>query len=244
MASALAALPACGVEAESETDASSGNAVSEGQCSGGMCRIASGVFQMGFKLGDSPSERNVRSMRVEAFDIDQFEVTVAKYEACVAAGDCTPAGGRSVSSNCNAGVVGKEQHPINCVDRSQALAYCKKQGKRLPTETEWEFAARGSSSNIYPWGNNRPDKESEHACWARDKGATQLGTCAVGSFPKGKTPIGVQDMSGNVSEWTDEFKDRGGSWRSYNADHIRGSFLSYTEPGREQRVDIGFRCVR
>jgi iron(II)-dependent oxidoreductase len=87
------------------------------------------------------------------FAIDRFEVTVSAYDACVGDGACVAA---ATGNECNAGDPGYEEHPINCVDWDQATAYCEWAGKQLPTEAQWEKAARGLDSRPFPWGDEIP----------------------------------------------------------------------------------------
>ncbi len=95
----------------------------------------------------------------------------------------------------------RSNHPINCVDWNQANAYCTSVGKRLPTEEDWEYAARGTAGNEYPWGNT--PAPSNQLCWngtGNDLGqGNRRSTCPVGSYPAGNTPLG---LAGNVWEWT------------------------------------------
>jgi formylglycine-generating enzyme required for sulfatase activity len=110
-------------------------------------------------------------------------------------------------------------HPINCVDWDQAMAYCRWKGKRLPTEAEWEYAARGNDGRIFPWGNEAPSAKrlnvcgSECAAMAKRELSAEwpayyndddgwAATAPVGSYPEGASPFGALDMAGNVAEWT------------------------------------------
>src|SRR5262249_17539583 len=120
---------------------------------------------------------------------------------------------------CNFGKEGRENHPINCVAWQLADAYCKVKKKRLPTEAEWEFAARGSDGRKFPWGDDPGSKDhmnargTEFSKWETARGLKPtarmydyddgfVGTARVGSFPKGKTKYGANDFIGNVWEWT------------------------------------------
>jgi formylglycine-generating enzyme len=139
---------------------------------------------------------------------------------------------------------GAGQHPINCVDWDQAGAYCRVQGKRLPTEEEWEWAARGATqARTYPWGDLAPGAQ---LCWSGVQ--KRDGTCVVGSFPEGDAPGGIHDLAGNVWEWTGSSWDpdtrvyRGGSWHSAETSHARAAERSKgVVPYRLYYV--GFRCV-
>lgn len=190
-----------------------------------MVRIPAGTFRMGSRDG-YPDERPDHVESVTAFFIDQHEVTVADYEKCVIAGECRkqktirqPDADHKFDRFCNYGRKSRELHPMNCVDWYQARAYCRWVGKRLPTEVEWEYAARSSDGRKYPWGNESPSESLLNACgreciilgaqvgkkwdsmYAADDGWDS--TAPVGSFPRDKSPLGVMDLAGNVAEWTD-----------------------------------------
>lgn len=189
-------------------------APASGGCPAGMAKVSGGSFTMG-KVGD---------FTLSEYCLDLTEVTVSAYAACVKSGKCSAEGiGTQFWSGevqgkgaCNWGVTGRDNHPMNCVDWGQAATFCSAQGKRLPTEQEWEWAARGGSeARAFPWGAAEPDFQ---ACWS---GVTKrTGTCAVGSFSAGNAKGGFQDLAGNVWEWTASKYDatarvgRGGSWGS------------------------------
>ena len=136
----------------------------------------------------------------KTFWIDKNEITVEDYATCWALKFCTlPMQGQGY----NWGVLDKEKFPINGVDWYQAKKYCEWKGKRLATEAEWELAARGTDGRMFPWGNTKPTCDLV----VNDKCGT-TGTQKVGSKPKGDSPYGVHDMSGNVAEWVaDYFKE-------------------------------------
>jgi formylglycine-generating enzyme required for sulfatase activity len=159
------------------------------------------------------------AVTLTGYCIDITEVTVADFGQCVAGGKCTAAsepGTGSYESLCNGTRPDRQDHPINCVTWNQAVAYCAAVGKRLPTEAEWEYAARGGDGRRYPWGNDRPNETRVNACGdecralAKRLGSTRVmyegsdqweGTAPVRSFPAGQSPFGAFDMAGNVAEW-------------------------------------------
>lgn len=196
-------------------------------CAANQVPIPGGTFWM----GDQELAKPVHKVTLSLFCMDKTEVTVAAFRACVRAGDCQPPSATvewkdikpedktKWSQFCTWGRSGLDEHPINCVDWKQASAYCEWTGGRLPTEAEWEYAARGNDGRQYPWGNEPPDAKRLNACgsecvsmakkrldatWAPmytgDDGWPA--TAPVGSYPKGASPFGVLDMAGNVWEWT------------------------------------------
>lgn len=159
----------------------------------GMVRIAAGTFQMGsagrLTYETSFDERAAHAVTLKAFLLDQHEVTVQEYSRCVQAGKC------GAPNGCNWGKPELAQHPVNCVNWHDATDYCAWSGKRLPTEEEWEFAAKGRAGRKYPWGEAEPERQ---LCWRR---SNPTETCPVGSHPESTTAEGVQDLAGNVMEW-------------------------------------------
>lgn len=221
-----------------------------------MVIVPAGDFTMGSWNREGYSdERPQRTVYLHDYWIDQTEVTVAHYHRCVESGAC---GLPSMGDPCNY-YSGRSDHPVNCVPWSQAVAYCEWAEKRLPTEAEWEKAARGTDGLIYPWGNQPPD-----ASLANFGGAIGGSTVPVASYPAGASPYGVLDMAGNVREWVlDWYKGtyyflgprknppgptsgqgkvlRGGSWFD-GPNEVRAAFRSRTTSINRTDTD-GFRCV-
>jgi len=214
--------------------------------------------------GSFPSSATDGPATVGRFYLDVTEVTASAYAACVTAGGCSRPGG---GARCTFGVAGKERHPVNCVDWTQAERYCRWAGRRLPSEVEWEWAARGADRAApYPWGAGPPRAQ---ACWSglgSDRRSRRFeATCEVGSYPAGDSPQGVKDLAGNVAEWTtgviEQYRvDRGGSWATVDPEQLTATHRG----GREYQVgassaarmvveplspaarrgDLGFRCAR
>jgi len=221
-----------------------------------MVKLPGSEFTMGFDYGD-PDERPTVSVVLSNYEMDVTEVTVSAFAACVRAGKCTAA---ARETGCNAEDPRRASDPVNCVDYDQAAAYCTSVGKRLPTEAEWEFAARGFDRNrMFPWGLDKPDAQ---VCWKR---SAEQGTCPVGSYPTNASRFGLLDLAGNVWEWTsscycayDDYAKcqkenrksctrvtRGGSWADTNPGQLRVT----NRPGtlgeaRPTQQKVGFRCVR
>jgi tRNA A-37 threonylcarbamoyl transferase component Bud32 len=177
------------------------------------------------------------------FCIDRTEVTVAAYRACPI---CSAP---DTEAFCNWNASGRDSHPVNCVDALQADAYCAWRGGRLPTELEWQFAARGPDVRSYPWGEAAP---SNQLCWSgvssRYVSGANGGTCTVGSFPAGRSPFGLDDMVGNVSEWTSTSEGqyrvrRGGGWAHTDPGVLLAALRTRVTPAYRYN-GVGFRCVR
>lgn len=214
-----------------------------------MIFIPGGVF----RVDPHMSKLKRRVVTVQDFWMDETPVTVAQYLEAVKAGACTPPNGVDENIWSNWGVLGRENHPVNCIDWHQACTYAKWAGKRLPSEEEWEWAARGGNeARLYPWGDEPP---SDQLCW--DGPGNDLGqgnresTSPVGSYPKGDSMHGLKDMVGNVWEWTtstlanaSEVKvARGCCWYNSNPSFVRVSDRDvYWSTNRY--FNLGFRCVR
>ena len=140
-------------------------------------------------------EKPARTVYLDTFEIDETEVTQAQYYACVFVGACRAP---VCWDPCNRG-----NHPVGCVNHDDAAAYCAWVSKRLPTEAEWEKAARGTDGLLYPWGNTALACNRGNIAGCKEKNDT----VPVGSYPDGASPYGVLDMVGNVVEFVADFYD-------------------------------------
>ncbi len=226
-------------------------------CPTDMTSIPAGTFTMGSITGPA-DERPARSVDVSAFCLDTTEVTVAAYRACVATGRCaSPAMERwigpgswegAASPTCTWGAAGRDDHPLNCLSYTFAETYCAAMGRRLPTEAEWEYAARGADGRTFPWGEGDRDAS---VCVGGPRGAT----CPAGASAADRTPIGVRDLGANLREWTASpflsydgcdsspgVAIRGGSWASRDSAELRGARRGAMRTSARES-DLGFRCA-
>jgi formylglycine-generating enzyme required for sulfatase activity len=219
-----------------------------------MVRIPLGRFEMGSNEGDR-DERPIHDVTVDTFQIQRTLVSVAEYRLCEAKGACTATPEKPY---CNEHLEGREAHPINCATWRQARDFCAWAMARLPTEAEWEYAARGKDGRRYPWGNERPARQ---LCW--DGKTSDLGmmkrrsTCEVDAHPSGASPFGLFDMAGNVWQWTSDLASydydgrrtgpkritRGGTWYAYDGQDVRAT-LRFPEREDVEDYGTGFRCAR
>jgi formylglycine-generating enzyme required for sulfatase activity len=161
--------------------------------------VESGLFTMGSSVDDpqaNADELPQHEVTLDSFWIDRTEVTNAQYAACIAAGACS-----APVHSTHFGRPELENHPVFGVSWFEAVAYCAWAGRRLPTEAEWEKAARGADERLYPWGNEAPSSDRLNFDLQHE------GTFPVGSFPAGASPYGALDMAGNVWEWTADTYD-------------------------------------
>jgi formylglycine-generating enzyme required for sulfatase activity len=180
----------------------------------GMVQVQAGSFTRGCVEGHNGGHECIltpwattsddlpaASIYLNAFNIDVTEVTNAQYAACVAQGGCTnPADQSSTSHSAYFDNPVYANYPVINVTWGQANAYCAWAGKRLPSEAEWEKAARGSlDSRAFPWGDAAP------TCALASFGGCEQDTSAVGSTPAGASLYGAMDMAGNVSEWVNDW---------------------------------------
>ena len=211
-----------------------------------MVHVPAGPFLFGSDDGDA-DERPRRRLSTSAFEIDRTEVTRADYARCVAARRCKP-----VPAALAGPADADPQLPVTFVAWADAQAYCRYAGGRLPTEAEWEKAARGTDGREYPWGDeaaceraNWGNFEGEGPCAGRNPGRP----VAVGKYPTGASPYGVQDLGGNVWEWVaDKYEDdpgrrvvRGGSCCSYFVGPRAANRNAWATDHRD--ADLGFRCA-
>ncbi|MCB0164746.1 MAG: formylglycine-generating enzyme family protein [Anaerolineae bacterium] len=249
-----------------------------------MIYVPSGSFEMGSQDGDM-DEQPVHKVNLDTFWIDRAEVTVAMFHTFVkqtnyqTTADKEGHGIAFVDGEWYSQLVGvnwqhphglkgpasKNDHPVTQVSWQDAEAYCTWAGVRLPTEAEWEYAARGPKANRYPWGNQPPSPDLVN--YYRLHLDTNLGTTPVGSYPKGKSWVGAVDMAGNVWEWVADWYDsdyykvspkknpkgpsrgthkvrRGGSWAADNT-YIYSAHR-HNQAGLDPNFrvdDTGFRCA-
>ena len=234
-----------------------------GQDSMTLLYVPAGNFLMGSSDLDklaSSDEKPQHTVNLDAFWIDQADVTNAMYAKCVSAGVCNQP--NNLSSLTHSSYYGKhafDNYPVINVTWNMADTYCKWAGRQLPTEAQWEKAARGMDGRIYPWGNSAPDNT------LLNYNSNVGDTTAVGNYPKGASPYGALDMAGDVWQWmADWYSDtyyqsspssnpfgpdsgqvrvmRGGSWLNQLYD-LRSASRSRFNPSSSFFV-IGFRCSR
>lgn len=231
-------------------------------------KVPGGRFEMGSSAG-SRDEKPMHPVTVASFEMAMTEVTVAQYRRCVSVGKCSEPDRYGYKDPwrkyCNYGRAGRDDHPVNCLDWHQANAFSRWAGGRLPSEAEWEYAARGGAqAREYPWGNERPSCQKV----VMENGGTGCGrasTWPVCSKPAGSTALGICDLAGNVWEWVGDLyhdgyrgapKDgrvwesarganrvvRGGSW-NHGAAPLRAAYRAWFGPGYRD-LDLGFRPAR
>jgi len=163
--------------------------------------IPVGTFHMGgYDVRAARDEFPAHEVTIDAFWMDQLEVTNAMYQLCVNDGVCTlPQSLRSQRRDNYYGNPEFNDYPVVYVTWGQANAYCQWANRRLPTEAEWERAGRGDDFRTFPWGEDKADERFVNF------NMLVTDTSRVGSYPLGASPFGVLDMAGNVAEWTNDF---------------------------------------
>jgi serine/threonine-protein kinase len=220
--------------------------------------VPAGEFTMGSDKGNA-DEKPVHVVSLNAFFIDQTEVTNAMYAKCVAAGGCSAP--RDTSSFTHSNYYGNNKYddfPVIYVNWTQANSYCEWAGRRLPSEAEWEKSARGTDQRTYPWGEGIDKSRADYSRYVGDPNS-------VGTYETGKSPYGALDMAGNVWEWVDDWYGeqyyqgspasnptgpasgqdrvlRGGSWGN-DPNSLRVSTRLGSSPDGWHFI-FGFRCAR
>lgn len=225
-----------------------------------MMLVPAGEFIMGSDRGDE-DEAPVHRVYLNTFYIDKFEVTNARFAKYVEAIQSEPPWGFSDKET----PVVHADRPVRWVSWMDAMGYCLWVGKRLPTEAEWEKAARGTDERLYPWGNDLPTPV--HAVYGLKEGGAET-VSVIGDHHMGQSPYGVQDLAGNLYEWVMDWYEedfysnflnnpainprgpsegtakvqRGGSYIN-TPYRLRSSFRTKGNP-TEQDPNVGFRCAQ
>lgn len=222
--------------------------------------VPQGSFTMGYFGSDQGDERPEHQVTLDAYWIDQTEVTNAMYAKCVADKKCDPP--ESIKSSTRKEYFGNPDfanYPVIYVSWEDAKKYCEWAGRDLPTEAQWEKAARGPDGRLYPWGNTQPKNTLLNYL-----GSGLKDTSKVGSYPDGASMYGALDMAGNVYEWVNDWYSsvyyqssplenplgpvsgtfrvaRGGAW-GYSDEYARSSYRNrYTQD--RAFFSYGFRCA-
>lgn len=246
-----------------------GTSQSGAACSSDMTKIPGGKLTPSWLTTSAAAQ-----VTLVTYCLDTNEVTVSDYKKCFDAKGCTEPEPFKVGNEgwkfqgaCNwKHPDGRGQHPVNCVKWQQAADYCKWAGKRLPSEEEWEYAARnGDKKTMYAWGNDKPNETRVNACgsecawrvkskYGKDWKAVWYASdpfqesAPVGSFPLGDNRWGVHDLGGNVWEWTtgtdgNNKVDRGGSWLEQDVKWLLATARESLESYKASPA-VGFRCAK
>lgn len=215
--------------------------------------VPAGEFSMGNDDGWE-EEKPLHTVILDAFWIDQTEVTNEMYAGCVQAGDCPKPSNATHFENAS-----YVDHPVVYVSWKDASQYCTWAGRRLPTEAEWEKAARGTDQRVFPWGDAIDCSLANY--WGGENGCVE-DTSPVGKYPEGASLYGALDLTGNILEWVNTaFAEypydatdgreaaetsgprvlRGGSW-NVTAEFTRTSRRDWYQPSIRRNY-VGFRCA-
>ncbi len=230
-----------------------------------MMLVPAGEFTMGSN-GGADHEKPEHRVFLDAYYMDVYEVTVGQYEEFLETSSFDPPPSWTTMAQ-----PPYENRPVVNVDWKDANNYCKWAGKRLPTEAEWEKAARGTDGRMYPWGNDPPNQL--RANYGKDKWDNHNALVPVGQLQDGKSPYGIYDLAGNVWEWVSDWYDpnyyttspsrnpqgpesgkykalRGGSW-DLTAENLRSSRRDFNIPSTSdydspayRNFNSGFRCAK
>ena len=242
-----------------------GNEVSDAR-SVNMVFVPAGEFLMGSERGDA-DERPIHTVYLDAFYIDMYEVTNASYRLCAEAGACSPpANFGSSTRESYYDSPAFDDFPVIYVSWEMARTYCVWRGGSLPSEAQWEKAARGTDGRTYPWGEGI---DCQRANYYRKQGTDFIAcvgdTSRVGSYESGQSPYGTYDMTGNVWEWVAVWYGssyysespssnppgpesgnarvvRGGAWH-FSDFSVRASRRYWFDPSNALE-NVGFRCAR
>ncbi len=223
-----------------------------------MVLVPAGVFKMGSLDMDGPYDQAERKIFLDAFYMDKYEVTVSRYAKFL---EATGLGEPDLWDEVSP--VRDGDRPVVGVDWHDADVYCRWANKRLPTEAEWEKAARGTDGRKYPWGNEKPT--SRHANFGSSDGHVYESLAPVGGFQPDKSPYGIYDLGGNVNEWVSDWYDedyyskssksnpsgpsqgqkkvlRGGSW--IEPEMMLQSAARFHASPKTRHDFLGFRCAQ
>ena len=221
-----------------------------------LIAVPGATFTMGSSDGEGEGdERPPHSVTLRHYYIAKYDVTNAQFRRFASAtGHRTAGNWQTYASRWG------EQAPVVEVSWNDAVAYCRWAGLRLPTEAEWEYAARGPNSLTYPWGNDWDASRCQNSVGSNSPGKA----APVGSFPSGASPFGALDMAGNVWQWTSStykpypyrstdgreasggtgpFVLRGGAWSFSYPPYFRGACRNGHDPD-DRNSDFGWRCAR
>ena len=238
-----------------------------------LAAIPAGTAQLGDSQGDA--NEILRSIQIPAFRLMRREVTNRQFERFILTTGYRTTVERTQKGHVwwtrwdlekgaswhhpqgpQSNLVGLADHPVVQVSATDAEAYCQYYGLRLPSEEEWEYAARGAQGFRYPWGNTltrasfaERTNAGTYSCCAASQTDGFLRTAPVGSFPRGRSPFGLDDMAGNVWEWTsspfpgspDKRVIRGGGWGN-NPYCLRTAYRHGNPPDIGLNM-VGFRCA-